>query len=126
MFRTLPAMTPGHLHPPLPGHATLPRLSEPAHGKLPNGLERHGGSGSDLQGTYLPSRPRLSRWQRSQNLFLLLFPPSSEQAGDAVESLADADSVKGLGETTDFLNMVRERAGGRSTAPVTPQIFTKL
>lgn len=27
--------------------------------------------------------------------------------GSAVESLTDTDSVKGLGETTDFLNMVR-------------------
>lgn len=27
----------------------------------------------------------------------------------AVESLSDTESVKGLGETTDFLNMVRLR-----------------
>ncbi|XP_056881939.1 retinitis pigmentosa GTPase regulator b isoform X2 [Takifugu flavidus] len=83
MFCTLPTMTPGYLHPPLsvPGHATLPRASELTHRKLPNGLERHGSTGSNLQ----------------------------EQAGDdpgsVVESLTDADSVKGLGETTDFLNM---------------------
>lgn len=42
----------------------------------------------------------------------MLFPARSEQAGveadSIMESLTDTDSVKGLGETTDFLNMVRE------------------
>lgn len=31
-----------------------------------------------------------------------------------VESLTDAESVKGLGETSDFLNLVRETAGGQT------------
>lgn len=57
MFRTLPAMSPGYLHPPapIPVHATLPRRSELSHGNLSNGQERHGSPGSRLQGTYLPS-----------------------------------------------------------------------
>lgn len=51
MFRTLPAMTPGYLHPAVPvaSSATLPRLSELSHRKLPNGAE------SDLQGSELSS-----------------------------------------------------------------------
>lgn len=57
--------------------------------------------------------PPLSRLRSSLNLSLVLFSASSEQAGDdaasAAESLTDADSVKGLGETSDFLNLVRER-----------------
>lgn len=32
---------------------------------------------------------------------------SSGQTGGDVESLTDCDSVRGLGETTDFLNLVR-------------------
>ncbi|XP_047195146.1 X-linked retinitis pigmentosa GTPase regulator isoform X2 [Hippoglossus stenolepis] len=65
MFRTLPAMTPGYLHPPLPvsSHTIPPRLPELTHRKT-------GGDTDSL-----------------------------------VESLTDTDSVKGLGETTDFLNM---------------------
>lgn len=116
MFCTLPTMTPGYLHPPLsvPGHATLPRASELTHRKLPNGLERHGSTGSNLQGTYLTSTfLRHTCFHEGKiDLSLLLFSTPSEQAGDdtgsVVESLTDADSVKGLGETTDFLNMVRE------------------
>lgn len=54
MFRTLPAMTPGYLHPPVPvpvpSHSTLPRRSEPTHRKLPNGLEPHGSAAPSLQG----------------------------------------------------------------------------
>lgn len=121
MFCTLPTMTPGYLHPPLsvPGHATLPRASELTHRKLPNGLERHGSTGSNLQGTYLTST-FLCRFcfnkRKIDGQSVKPVPPpfstSSEQAGDdmgsVVESLTDADSVKGLGETTDFLNMVRE------------------
>lgn len=53
MFRTLPSMTPGYLHPPVPVpvHTTLPRLSELPSRKLPNGLERHGSAASNLQGS---------------------------------------------------------------------------
>lgn len=29
------------------------------------------------------------------------------EEGDAVEPMTDTDSVKGLGDTTDFFNMVR-------------------
>lgn len=31
------------------------------------------------------------------------------EADSVVESLTDTDSVRGLGETTDFLNMVRDQ-----------------
>ena len=40
-----------------------------------------------------------------------LFAPSGPrglETGGAVESLTDADSVKGLGDTGDLLNMVRD------------------
>lgn len=33
--------------------------------------------------------------------------PTGGKTDGVVESLTDADSVKGLGETTDLLNMVR-------------------
>ncbi|XP_047195147.1 X-linked retinitis pigmentosa GTPase regulator isoform X3 [Hippoglossus stenolepis] len=83
MFRTLPAMTPGYLHPPLPvsSHTIPPRLPELTHRKVLNGAHRHGSTGSNHQ---------------------------AQTGGDTdslVESLTDTDSVKGLGETTDFLNM---------------------
>lgn len=57
MFCTLPTMTPGYLHPPLPvpSHVTMTRVSELTPGKLPNGLELHESTGSNLQGTYLIS-----------------------------------------------------------------------
>ncbi|XP_040887894.1 retinitis pigmentosa GTPase regulator b isoform X2 [Toxotes jaculatrix] len=85
MFRTLPAMTPGYLHPPLPvsSQTIPPRLPPPelTHRKVLNGTHQHGSAGSIHQA----------------------------QAGgdtDSVgESLSDTDSVKGLGETSDFLNM---------------------
>ncbi|XP_047433113.1 X-linked retinitis pigmentosa GTPase regulator-like, partial [Mugil cephalus] len=85
MFRTLPAMTPGRLHPPLPvsSHTIPPRLPPPelSHRKVLNGTHQHGSAGSIHQ----------------------------EQAGgetdSVVESMSDSDSVRGLGETTDFLNM---------------------
>ena len=53
MFRTLPAMTPGYLRPPVPvpSHATLPALSELSRRKLPNGPERHGSPTPKLQGS---------------------------------------------------------------------------
>ena len=42
----------------------------------------------------------------------VLFSPCAELVGgetdSVVESLTDTDSVKGLGETSDFLNMVRD------------------
>ncbi|KAG7215669.1 hypothetical protein INR49_022024 [Caranx melampygus] len=77
MFRTLPAMTPGYLHPPLPvsSHTIPPRLPPPelAHRKVLNGSIHQAQAGSETD--------------------------------SAAESLTDADSVKGLGDTTDLLNM---------------------
>nr|XP_043875891.1 retinitis pigmentosa GTPase regulator b isoform X2 [Solea senegalensis] len=85
-INTLPAMSPNCLHPPLPvsGHtAPPPRLPppEPTHRKMLNGTRRHLSAGSH---------------HRAQ---------AGGDTDSAVESLTDADSVKGLGETTDFLNM---------------------
>ncbi|XP_065808263.1 retinitis pigmentosa GTPase regulator b isoform X1 [Labrus bergylta] len=81
MFRTLPAVMSGYLRPPLPisGQTIPPRLppTELSHRKVLNGTHQHGSAGSMHQ----------------------------EQTGDVVESLTDTDSVKDLGETTDFLNM---------------------
>ncbi|XP_062270450.1 retinitis pigmentosa GTPase regulator b isoform X1 [Scomber scombrus] len=85
LFRTLPAMTPGLLHPPLPVSSQTfpPRLPPPelSHRKVLNGAHQHGTAGSHHK----------------------------EQTGDetdsVVESLTDTDSVRGLGDTTDFLNM---------------------
>ncbi|XP_062236253.1 X-linked retinitis pigmentosa GTPase regulator-like isoform X3 [Platichthys flesus] len=102
MFRTLPAMTPGYLQPPLPvsSHTIPPRLPPPelTHRKVLNGAHRHGSTGSNLQG---------------------------QTGGDTdslVESLTDTDSVKGLGETTDFLNMthVMKMDPGDKTLTLSP------
>ncbi|XP_019959640.2 X-linked retinitis pigmentosa GTPase regulator-like isoform X5 [Paralichthys olivaceus] len=76
MFRNLPAMKP-------PSHTIPPRLPPPelTHRKVLNGTYRHGNAGSNHQ---------------------------AQTGGDTdslVESVTDNDSVKGLGETTDFLNM---------------------
>ncbi|XP_041822496.1 retinitis pigmentosa GTPase regulator b isoform X1 [Chelmon rostratus] len=85
MFCTLPTMTPGYLHPPLPisSQTVPPRLPPPelTHRKVLNGTHQHGSAGSNHQGQ------------------------AGGEADSIVESLTDADSVKGLGETTDFLNM---------------------
>ncbi|XP_076579400.1 retinitis pigmentosa GTPase regulator b isoform X2 [Chaetodon auriga] len=85
MFRTLPAMTPGYLRPPPPvsSQTVPPRLPPPelTHRKVLNGTHQHGSAGSNHQGQ------------------------TGGEADGAVESLSDSDSVKGLGETTDFLNM---------------------
>ncbi|XP_022618679.1 X-linked retinitis pigmentosa GTPase regulator-like [Seriola dumerili] len=85
MFRTLPAMTPGYLHPPLPvSRQTIPpRLPPPelAHRKVLNGTHQHGSAGSIRQAQ------------------------AAAETDSVVESLTDTDSVRGLGETTDFLNM---------------------
>uniref|UniRef100_A0A3Q1I7A3 X-linked retinitis pigmentosa GTPase regulator n=1 Tax=Anabas testudineus TaxID=64144 RepID=A0A3Q1I7A3_ANATE len=85
MFSTLPAMTPGYLHPPLPvsSQTVPPRLPPPelTHRKV-------------LSSTH-------QQWSTGSN--------HKEQTGaetdSVMESLTDTDSVKGLGETTDFLNM---------------------
>ncbi|XP_073318443.1 X-linked retinitis pigmentosa GTPase regulator-like [Pagrus major] len=82
MFRTLPAMMPGYLHPQLPvsSHTIPPRLPPPelTHRKVLNGTHQHGSAGSNHQ---------------------------AGETDSVVESLTDTDSVKGLGDTTDFLNM---------------------
>lgn len=137
MFRTLPTMTPGYLHPPPPvSSQTIPPRLPPAelrHGKVPNGTHKHGSPGSKKKGTYLTSTSSSFKiYKRSDTLgsnqaasgkmwytvrpdwtnMASLFSVSSAQAGgethSAAESLTDTDSVKGLGETTDFLNMVRD------------------
>uniref|UniRef100_A0A7N6AK81 X-linked retinitis pigmentosa GTPase regulator n=1 Tax=Anabas testudineus TaxID=64144 RepID=A0A7N6AK81_ANATE len=71
MFSTLPAMTPGYLHPPLPvsSQTVPPRLPPPE----------------------LTHRKVLKQ--------------TGAETDSVMESLTDTDSVKGLGETTDFLNM---------------------
>ncbi|KAE8278420.1 X-linked retinitis pigmentosa GTPase regulator Precursor [Larimichthys crocea] len=85
MFRTLPAMMPGYLHPPLPisSQTIPPRLPPPelTHRKVLNGTHQHRSAGSNQQGQ------------------------TGGETDSVVESLTDADSVKGLGDTTDFLNM---------------------
>ncbi|XP_029941884.1 retinitis pigmentosa GTPase regulator b isoform X2 [Salarias fasciatus] len=84
LFRTLPAMTPGYLHPPLPvcSHTIPPQLPppDPAHRK------------------------------------------TEADTDSVVESLTDTDSVKGLGETTDFLNMthVMKMDPGDKTLTLSP------
>lgn len=52
---------------------------------------------------------------RDPPMLLHLFPsssalsePTGSKTDGVVESLTDTDSVKGLGETTDLLNMVRD------------------
>ncbi|KAM6958593.1 retinitis pigmentosa GTPase regulator b [Tautogolabrus adspersus] len=81
MFRTLPAVMSGYLRPPLPisSQTIPPRLppTELSQRKVLNGTHQHGSAGSMHQ----------------------------EQTDGVVESLTDTDSVKDLGETTDFLNM---------------------
>ncbi|KAM4711214.1 retinitis pigmentosa GTPase regulator b [Anableps anableps] len=83
--RTLPAVTPGFLQPPLPvsGRTAPPRLPppEPGHTKVLNGTQQQGATDSIHQ------------------------EQTGGGADSAVEGLTDTDSVRGLGETTDFLNM---------------------
>lgn len=59
MFCTLPTMTPGYLHPPLPisSQTVPPRLPPPelTHRKVLNGTHQHGSAGSNHQGTYRTS-----------------------------------------------------------------------
>uniref|UniRef100_A0A3B3DM69 RCC1-like domain-containing protein n=1 Tax=Oryzias melastigma TaxID=30732 RepID=A0A3B3DM69_ORYME len=80
MFRTMPATTAGTLLPSLPvsSQTIPPRLPPPElrHRKVLNGRE--------------------DASQQEQ---------TGGEEGDAVESMTDTDSVKGLGDTTDFLNM---------------------
>lgn len=137
MFRTLPAMTPGYLHPS--NHTIPPRLSpcELTHRKVLNGIQEHASTGPKQQGTYLTSSTNslslqlftysdgltysnkfcvICEYNVNQCIFpssfavrmwtYFLFSALSEQTGDETDSV-DGDSVKGLGETTDFLNMVR-------------------
>ncbi|XP_039907540.1 retinitis pigmentosa GTPase regulator b isoform X3 [Simochromis diagramma] len=85
MFRTLPAMTPGNLLPPLTASSQTipPRLAPPEviHGKVLNGTYQHRNEGSIHQEL------------------------AGGETDSVVESLTDTDSVRGLGETRDFLNM---------------------
>uniref|UniRef100_A0A672J5A3 X-linked retinitis pigmentosa GTPase regulator n=1 Tax=Salarias fasciatus TaxID=181472 RepID=A0A672J5A3_SALFA len=64
LFRTLPAMTPGYLHPPLPvcSHTIPPQLPppDPAHRKVLNGTHQHGKPGSIHQGATTGRRELLS------------------------------------------------------------------
>ncbi|XP_069576471.1 retinitis pigmentosa GTPase regulator b isoform X3 [Brachyistius frenatus] len=87
LFCTLPSMTPGFLHPPLPvsSQTIPPRLPPPelTHRKVLNGTHQHRSTGS---------------LQQEQ-------AEAEAEADSVVESLTDTDSVRGLGETTDFLNM---------------------
>ncbi|XP_075950898.1 retinitis pigmentosa GTPase regulator b isoform X2 [Anarhichas minor] len=99
VFRTLPAMTPGYLQPPLLpvcSQTIPPRLPPPelSHRKVLNGTHQHRSAGSIHQ----------------------------EQTDGAVESLTDSDSVKGLGETSDFLNMthVMKMDPGDQTLTLSP------
>ncbi|KAK2917307.1 hypothetical protein Q8A73_004053 [Channa argus] len=85
MFSTLPAVTSGYLHPQLPvsSQTIPPRLPPPdlSHRKVLSSTHQQESTGSNHQ----------------------------EQTGSkmhsVVESLTDTDSVRGLGETTDFFNM---------------------
>ncbi|XP_029375375.1 retinitis pigmentosa GTPase regulator b [Echeneis naucrates] len=102
MFCTLPSMTPGYLQPPLPvpNQTVPPRLPPPelAHRKVLNSTHQHGSSGSIHQAQ------------------------GGAETDSVVESLTDADSVKGLGETTDFLNMthVMKMDPGDKTLTLSP------
>lgn len=120
MFRTLPAMTPGSRHPSLPlsNHTIPPRLSPSklTHRKVLNGIQEHASTGPKQQGTYLtsstnslssfPSLFAVRMW--TYFLFSALSEQTRDETDSVVESLTDGDSVKGLGDTTDFLNMVRD------------------
>lgn len=127
VFRTLPTTTPGYLHPspPVSGRTIPPRV--PPHTKVLNSTHQQGSAGSNGQGTYLTSTPSSSPQRCEYFRFLPTFPswpgwmwtnvpsglftPSEQrgvETGSAVESLTDADSIKGLGDTGDFLNMVRD------------------
>ncbi|XP_041638264.1 X-linked retinitis pigmentosa GTPase regulator-like isoform X2 [Cheilinus undulatus] len=97
MFRTLPAVMSGFLHPPLPiSSQTIPPRLPPSglsHRKVLNGTHQHGSAGSMHQ----------------------------EQTDSVVESLTDTDSVKGLGETSDFLNMTHVmKMDGDKTLTLSP------
>ncbi|XP_028427844.1 retinitis pigmentosa GTPase regulator b [Perca flavescens] len=85
MFRTLPTVLPGCLPPPLlvSSQTIPPRLPPPelSHRKLLNGSHQHRSTGAKHQ------------------------ERTGGEADSAVESLTDSASVKGLGETSDFLNM---------------------
>ncbi|XP_038570792.1 retinitis pigmentosa GTPase regulator b isoform X2 [Micropterus salmoides] len=102
MFRTLPAMMPGYLHPPLPvsSQTIPPRLPPPelSHRKVLIGNHQH--------------RSTVSNHQEH----------SGGETDSVVESLTDTDSVKGLGETTDFLNMthVMKMDPGDKTLTLSP------
>ncbi|XP_034721061.1 X-linked retinitis pigmentosa GTPase regulator-like, partial [Etheostoma cragini] len=78
MFHTLPPVLPGYLHPPLPvsTQTTSPR----------------------------PPPPQLSH-RKLLNGSRQPRTPGAEHQGHEAEGLTDSDSVKGLGETSDFLNM---------------------
>ncbi|XP_078789792.1 retinitis pigmentosa GTPase regulator b isoform X2 [Oryzias latipes] len=85
MFRTISATMPALLQPPPPvfSQTIPPRLPPPelSHRKVSNGDKRHRSADSSQQ------------------------EQTEGEKGDTVESVTDTDSVKGLGETTDFLNM---------------------
>ncbi|XP_061121487.1 retinitis pigmentosa GTPase regulator b [Syngnathus typhle] len=81
-----------HLQPPASSHSNLPS-SELAHRKVLHSAHRHGNKEAP-----------------------------AGQADDIVESLSDTDSAKGLGETTDFLNMthVMKMDPGDKTLTLSP------
>ncbi|RVE75187.1 hypothetical protein OJAV_G00014280 [Oryzias javanicus] len=97
MFRTMPATTPGSLLPSLPvsSQTIPPRLPPPELG------HRKGLNGS------------ADASQQEQ---------TGGEEGDAVESMTDTESVKGLGDTTDFLNMthVMKMDPGDKTLSLSP------
>ncbi|KAK2857182.1 hypothetical protein Q5P01_005917 [Channa striata] len=102
MFRKLPAMTPGFLPPQLPvSSQTVPaRLPPPdqTHRKVLSSTHQQESTGSNHQ------------------------ERTGAETDSVVESLTDSDSVRGLGETTDFLNMthVMKMDPGDKTLTLSP------
>ncbi|KAM6945675.1 retinitis pigmentosa GTPase regulator b [Aplochiton taeniatus] len=93
MFRTLPPLTSGYLNPPLAlpvSSQTIPPRLPPAelvHRKVHNnGVHQHRSAGSHQQ-------------EKGS------VEADGDQRVNVVESITDTESVKDLGDTTDFLNM---------------------
>ncbi|XP_023805502.1 X-linked retinitis pigmentosa GTPase regulator [Oryzias latipes] len=107
MFRTISATMPALLQPPPPvfSQTIPPRLPPPelSHRKVSNGDKRHRSADSSQQ------------------------EQTEGEKGDTVESVTDTDSVKGLGETTDFLNMthVMKMDPGDKTLSLSPLLKSK-
>ncbi|KAK6325514.1 hypothetical protein J4Q44_G00048560 [Coregonus suidteri] len=93
MFRTLPPLTSGYLNTstPLPvSSQTIPSSLPPkelTNRKVHNGVHQHRSTGS------------IKKEKRSEE------KGRDEVEGSAVENMMDNESVKDLGDTTDFLNM---------------------